>query len=164
MKKTSFHTGHINEDMSLQITSMADIFIIILVFLLKSHATGTMNVTTPAGMSLPSSHIQDASVEGLKITISKTSVQMEGDHIAELDNFLFTKPALQPGGPSNPLAKAFGQVRKRQLANTKPTATGESRIIIIADKRAPFSTIKTVMASAAMNGYTDFKLATVRGD
>ena len=43
-------------------------------------------------------------------------------------------------------------------------SVSKSPIIVIADQRAPYSTVKSVLASAALNGYTDFKLAVVRGE
>ena len=40
----------------------------------------------------------------------------------------------------------------------------DPRIIIVADQKVPFVTIRTVLASAAVNGYTDFKLAVVQAN
>ena len=38
----------------------------------------------------------------------------------------------------------------------------ERNVWIVADERAPYATIQTVLASAALYGYTDFKLAVVK--
>jgi biopolymer transport protein ExbD len=40
----------------------------------------------------------------------------------------------------------------------------DPKILVIADQRAPYQTIKSVLASAAVHGYTDFKLAVVKGE
>jgi hypothetical protein len=42
-----------HEEMSLQITSMADIFMILLVFLLKSLSSGTIQIAPSKGLQLP---------------------------------------------------------------------------------------------------------------
>ena len=64
-KLSPFKSRPQSEEMSLQITSMADIFVIILVFLLKSYATSSVNVNPMAGMSLPEAHAGDAPIEAL---------------------------------------------------------------------------------------------------
>lgn len=156
----------LNEEMSLQITSMADIFIIVLVFLLKGYSTGAISVAPSAGLSLPKAVTQDASVEALKVEITETGVQVEGQHVAKLEQFRFEKADLQSSGTSTTLGQAISRQREKQLliAKSNTDVKVDSKILILADQRAPYSTIKTVLASAAVNGYTDFKLAVVKGD
>jgi len=156
----------LNEDMTLQITSMADIFIIILVFLLKSFSTGAVNLSPAAGMMLPQAQTTDLAVEALKVEVSETAVQVEGNPVSQLKNFRFAPEDLQAAGVSKSLIAAFDTARQRQLLIAKVNASVkvDSKILIVADQRAPYTTIKSVLASAALQGYTDFKLAVVKGD
>ncbi|HAR44020.1 MAG TPA: hypothetical protein DCS07_15525 [Bdellovibrionales bacterium] len=155
-----------SEDMALQITSMADIFIIVLVFLLKGYSTGAITVAPSAGLSLPQAETQDASVEALKVEITEGAVQVEGQQVAKLEQFRFDKGDLQATGISTALGQAISRQREKQLliAKANSDVKVDAKIMILADQRAPYSTVKTVLASAAVHGYTDFKLAVVKGD
>lgn len=166
-KKRGFaKRGFMNEDMNLQITSMADIFIILLVFLLKGYATGTVNITPTQGMKLPMAQASDSQVEALKVEVSEKGVQVEGESIMALTNFRFESRDIESSGVSRTLSKALEKQRKKQLliAKSNSDVKVDSKVVVIADQRVPYTTIKSVLASAAVQGYTDFKLAVVRGD
>jgi biopolymer transport protein ExbD len=152
--------------MALQITSMADIFTIILVFLLKSYATSAVTVNPANGLSLPEAHAGDAPIEALRVEITKTAVQVDGQPVVTLSDFNFDKADLQANGASISLAKAMEQQRNRQIliAKSNSSVQVDSKILVLSDQKTPYSTLKSVLASAALHGYTDFKLAVVRGD
>lgn len=152
-----------SEEMTLQITSMADIFTILLVFLLKSYATGAISITPSAGMLLPSAQAGEASEEALKVQVSEQSVNVEGRPVSALHDFEFDRSDLQANGSSASLSRAIERERQRELLIAKANADVkvDARIIVVADRRVPYSTLKTVLASAALGGYTDFKLAVI---
>jgi biopolymer transport protein ExbD len=148
-----------HEEMSLQITSMADIFMILLVFMLKSLSSGTIEIAPSKGLQLPISQSDDHSTEALKVEISETSVLIDGHQAAPIANFRFNPSSTDQTGVAQTLVSAFEQERSKQ----KPVEgkDADARIIVVADQRAPYRTIKTVLASAAAEGYTDVKLAVV---
>lgn len=164
MKKL-FKARQSNEEMSLQITSMADIFTILLVFLLKSYSTSTLNVQPSKDLALPQASAGDQTVDALKITVSAASIEIEGKPATNLKNFLFEAADLQ-NGSSVALNQALERERKRQLliAQSNSDVKVDSKIVIVADQHVPYSTLKTVLASAAQQGYTDFKLAVVKSE
>jgi len=167
VKKKKFTTNaDQNEDMSLQITSMADIFTILLVFLLKSYTTGAMSINPSKGVQLPAAQVGEANIDALKVEVSDSDVQVEGKSVAPLTHFEFDKQDLQANGSSAALNAALEQERKRQvlIAQSNTDVKVDSKIIVVADQHVPYQTLKTVLASAALQGYTDFKLAVVRGD
>ena len=164
-RKPAYKKRHLaSEEMSLQITSMADIFVILLVFLLKSYATSAVNVT-PSVM-LPEAQASEASVEALKVEITPTSVLVEGQPVTTLKTFQFDGKDLEGNGTSKTLHAALKRERDRQLLIAKQNTDVkiDAKILVIADQKAPYGAIKTVLASAALNGYTDFKLAVVKGE
>jgi biopolymer transport protein ExbD len=166
MKPFANSRTHQSEEMALQITSMADIFVIILVFLLKSYATGAVNVSPTAGMTLPLAQAGDQSVEALRVEVTKDVVQLDGQPVVSLKGFSFEASDLQANGVSTQLGKALEQYRNRQLqiAKVNTSVKVDARVLVLSDQKTPYSTLKTVLASAALHGYTDFKLAVVRGD
>lgn len=155
-----------SEEMALQITSMADVFTIILVFLLKSYSTGAISLTPSKGLSLPEAHASEASVEALKLEVSATAVQVEGQPAANLKDYKFDASDLQGNGSSKALSVALEKERQRQLliAKNNSDVKVDARVIVVADQHTPYATIKSVLASAALNGYTDFKLAVIQGE
>lgn len=165
-KKSLFKRRHQTDEMSLQITSLADIFVILLVFLLKSFATGSVNLTPTQGLLLPEAHAAEATVEALKIEISETAVSVEGQPAASLKGFRFAASDLRQNGASGALSKVLERERQRQLmiARTNSDVKVDPKILVVSDQRTPYSTVKSVLASAALSGYTDFKLAVVKGD
>src|SRR5580704_13479425 len=84
-------------EMVLQITSMADVFTIILVFLLKSYATSSINITPAPGMKLPAAAVTEDQVEAIKVEISSSAVQVDDAVVANLKNFRFAASDLQNG-------------------------------------------------------------------
>jgi biopolymer transport protein ExbD len=153
-----------SDEMSLQITSMADIFIIIIVFLLKSFAGGAMNITPSAGMKLASAPLEtENSVEALKVEISENTIQIEGKPVLKLNQFRLPSDEIDQNGDSKTITSELERERKRQMliAQSNDEVKLDSKIIVIADQRVPYKTIKAVLASAAIHGFTDFKLAVV---
>ena len=166
MKLNPFRKPRPSDEMSLQITSMADIFTIILVFLLKSYSSGAVALNPSKGLLLPEVTSGDAPVEALQIEVSENGILVDGKSVVSLKAFQFDSAELQANGTSASLLKALDHQRQKQLfiAKANSDVKVDARILVSADQRAPYATVKTVLASAAVHGYTDFKLAVVRGD
>jgi biopolymer transport protein ExbD len=104
---------HLNEEMSLNITSMADVFTIILVFLLKSFSTGAQAVTPSAGMVLPMAGAENPAMEALKVHVAADSISIEGNPVLTLEGFQVPNQEKQSNGASRSLAP--------HLSSTRPT-------------------------------------------
>ncbi len=167
MRKSRFASkAKLPEDMPLQITSMADIFTILLVFLLKSYAVGAVNVSPSAGLTLPSAKGGQDKVEALKVEVSEGTVTVEGKPVTALQNFRFDKQDVLGNGTSRALQRAIAQERARQtmIAKSNSDVKTDAKIMIMADQKVPYTTLKTVLSSAAVHGYTDFKLVVVQDE
>jgi biopolymer transport protein ExbD len=165
MKKSRFAPKQkLSEDMPLQITSMADIFTILLVFLLKSYAVGAVDISPSAGVILPVAKGGMDKVEALKVEVSETVVTVEGKPIAQLANYRFGKDDVLENGTSRTLQRALAQERTRQtmIAKENTDVKTDAKIMVLADQKVPYSTLKTVLSSAAVHGFTDFKLVVVQ--
>jgi biopolymer transport protein ExbD len=150
-----------NGEMELQITSMADIFTILLVFLLKSYSTSAAQIS-PSGMTLPQAVAGQANEDAVKVQISQTGIQVEGEPIMELkDGKFVTAPA---SGMVDALGVRLEKERKRQelIAASNPDVKLHSRVIIVADEKVPYSTLKAVLLTSATQGFTDSKLAVIQ--
>ncbi len=141
-------------DMTLQITSMADIFIIVLIFILKSYSLGAFEVAAPKGIHLPqaSSSGTDKNPAGtmLRVEVSESSITADGRKVAQMEGYAFPSSDIGEQGVS------------RSMSSALKDGGGIGRILVVADQRAPYETIRTVLATAALRGYTDVKLAVTR--
>lgn len=157
--------GSVSGEMELQITSMADIFTILLVFLLKSYSAGT-TIAPSAGTILPQAWAAEAPVEALKLEVAEKGISIEGNLVTPLTQYQFENGDLGANGVSSKLGAALDKERQRQLliAKNNPEVKVDARIVVISDQKVPYSTLKSVLASAAVHGYTDFKLAVLKGD
>jgi biopolymer transport protein ExbD len=151
-------------EMTLQITSMADIFTIILVFLLKSFATGSVNINPSPGLQLPQARTGDAQVEALTVEISQTTIQVENNPVSSLKGFRFDAKDLNASGIPVSLDAAFERQKKRQelIAQSNSDVQLDKKMLVVADQRTPYLTLKSVLSVAAVHGYSDFKLVVVQ--
>ena len=147
-------------DVALQITSMADIFMILLVFLLKSYATSVSNISPSAHISLPEvTQPKGAIKETLKVEIADNTVLVDQKPAVALNKFEFDPGEDGPGGVSPSVLKVLNDQRK-----LKPEANMDSSLIVMADQQTPYSTVKRVVASAASAGFVDLQLIVVQGE
>jgi biopolymer transport protein ExbD len=151
-----------NTDMSLQITSMADIFVIILVFLLKSFSTGLATISPSQGVTLPSISTQNEVQikEAAKLEILQNAVLLDQKPIIKYSDFEIPVDLSNPSNTvSNEILNALLAERKKGGSDNK-----DSHLIVLADEKAPYSAIKTVMASAANSGYVDLQLVVIKAE
>ena len=170
--KSGRRRRHGSEEVALQITSMADIFTILLVFLLKSYSVSAINVSVGKDIQLPVARGGGDSVEAMKVEVTPAGIQVESNPVVTLANFVVKNTDVSPDGTFPALIKALAKEREKQRAIA--TAKGEnqddakkkqdSKLLIIADKRVPYKLLKLVLASATAQDYTDFKLVVVTQD
>ena len=142
---------------SLQITSMADIFTIILVFLLKTVSMSAASMSPALEMSLPDGRSKDIIKETLKIDIGRDGVALDGNPLLKLANYRFDPTEVpDAGGEPAELTKAFLTERANQPLSNDVTA-----LLVLADQHVPYVTLKSVMASAADAGFISLQLVVV---
>lgn len=150
MKRRRFvrHTGQ-NEEVNLQITSMADIFTILLVYLLKTFSTGISSITPSSAVILPWAHASDEIVETIKLEIAPHVIVIEDHPVVLLKSFAFDLNELDSSQYSKSLSSWFNKEKKQ---DTTP------RLMILADQHTPYSTLRTVIDTATRSGFANFKL------
>lgn len=153
-KKKSKGSG----EMSLQITSMADIFTIILVFLLKTTASG-LNVVSPNGSTLPVGKGSEIVHDLLAVEITRNEVLVDNKSVLKLRDFDIPVTEVQTNGMSQSIYKALTGER----ISRSPADTG-SQLFVMADEETPYSTLKEILASAANSGFVDLQLVVVENN
>jgi biopolymer transport protein ExbD len=147
-----------NEEMALQITSMADIFTIILVFLLKTTASG-INTVAPNGANLPvMAHGKEIVADTLKMEINRDMITIDDKVVLNLQQFELPVTEVQEGGMSQSVYKAFAEKRKPGAGQE---TNANSTLLVLADENVPYATLKSALASAANTGFVDLQLVVV---
>lgn len=154
LKKSFLPSGAKNEQMALQITSMADIFVIILVFLLKSYSVEGLAYEPSVPLTPPTAKGRIEKSDGLKVEISSKAIALDGKNVSSMNAFRFSPKDVDSNGASNTLRRALSASKANALSGAKGP-----KLMVVADEGAPYETIKAVLASAASEGYLDIQLA-----
>ena len=159
------------EEMTLQITSMADIFTIILVFLLKSFSSEMASISPNQGTILPSvgTSTQNQIKGALTLEINAGSVLIDQKPIAVLSRFVAgNEEELQKNVLQSLLAQRKRNQEKKiglKGGNSRDPASYEeadSQLLVLADEKTPYNTLKVIMNSAAIAGYVDLQLIVLK--
>ena len=143
------------QEMNLNITSMADIFTILLVFLLKSFSTGVSSLTPATEIKLPEVVKAEQLQETLKVEISRDFILLDDKKVTQLESFGVPVFDQENDGTPRSLNTALIAQRRKNTLQKYP------RLMILADQEAPYSTLKRVLASASQSGFEEFKLVVV---
>lgn len=154
-----------NSTFSLQITSMIDIFTIILIFLLKSYSSSAVTVPPSRSINMPMSISGEAPVEALKLLVSKDGVFVDDKEILKLENGAVPKGALDASDDKfiRPLYDALkAQAEKtKNISKSNDTVSFDGKIIFQGDVNLNYQLLRKVMYTSTFAGYTDFKFAVV---
>lgn len=147
----------------LQITSMVDMFTIILVFLLKGFSTSAIDLAPSSQVTLPSSTSTKTPTEVVKLIVSKDGVFVEDKKIIDFQNGALSAGDVDKTDPSfiRPLYEALDQQAQKTKGISKLNETVEfdGRVLMQADKGLSYGLLKKVMYTSMMAGYADVKLA-----
>jgi biopolymer transport protein ExbD len=150
---------------ALQITSMIDMFTIILVFLLKSYASSSVEIAVNQNVRLPSSTASGAPVEALKLIVSTKGIFVDDKLVAAVENGQVDKSVLDSKDEKfiRPLYDALKVQadKSKAIAKENTDVNFEGKVIFQADQGLDYRLLKKVMYTSSFAGYTDFKFAVV---
>jgi len=173
----------VNKAFELQLTSMIDVLVIILVFMLKSYQTSSNNLTTVPGLQMPISLSTDEPRDSHQVIITPEGITFEGQRIMDFiqteaaagstqANYTFNKADLAEGGRLiNPLFDALNKAREAsELLRAKSKARDadgnpfpfDGILAITADKRVQYDTIRKIMYTAGAAQYKIFRFIAQR--
>jgi biopolymer transport protein ExbD len=149
----------------LNITSMTDMFTILLVFLLQTYSTSDVELIPEAGLRLPQSTTSTNPVESIKLIVSKDLVKLDKTKIADMKDSNFESKDIDPNDTNfiMPIFNELDKIAKDEKLKDDP-AVKEGRILLQADAALPYSVLRKVMYTASMAGFPQMKLVTVVGN
>lgn len=141
--------------MALQLTSLLDMFTIILVFLMQSFQAEDKDFVLHAGLQLPQSNAQNPFKTAVNLAITPTAIVIEGKEVYHLQKGARIQEVDKEASNLEAVASAV----KNAWGSKKKELDEEDIVVIQADKQVPYRTIHMVMRSAAHSGFFRFRLA-----
>jgi len=164
----SYMDRRVPSSFKIQITSMVDMFIIILVFLLKSFSTSPVNITPSEHLRLPQSVVSTDPVDVLKLVVAKNAVFVEDIKVADIENNEFSKSQIDTADKEfiRPLFEELDKKAQasKSLAKVNDTVEFDGKVMMQVDRELPYSVLKKIMYTSMLAGYYDVKFAVVSKD
>ena len=152
-----------NSTFTLNITSMTDMFTIMLVFLLQTYSTADVQIVPDSEIRLPASASMLNPTEAIKLSLSKNSLKIDQTKLADVKDADFLPQDLEDKD-TNFIKPLFEELDKIAKAEQDKPHVKEGRILLQADKDLPYATLRKVMYTASMAGYPQLKLITLVGE
>lgn len=144
------------DDMDVDITSLLDILVILLVFLLKSYNASDLKLEPAAKIELPNSVSQ-------QLGRHSVIIQVNSENDIWIDNQKIGK--LEAGGDKIDILfdqlkkmKDAEQLQLRSIASETERKKKEAKQVnLVLDQSLPYQVVRRVMHTSAMAGYPEFK-------
>jgi biopolymer transport protein ExbD len=153
MKRMSRNRGKVA---SLNLTSLMDVFTILVFFLLVNSAS-TEVLETPKQITLPASVVEEKPRETVVIFVSPTEVTVQGESVVLVEDIMASE-----GQNIAPIGERLAQVDKNIIGLSTRTVAESKEVTIIADRTVPFSVVKKIMSTCTSQGYGRISLAVLQ--
>jgi len=144
----------------LDITSLLDILVIMLVFLLKSYNSSGVVLNVPKGVTLPISESQAINSPGVIVQVSPTTIWVDDNVIFDINKSRTSAVYDQGRKRIIPLFNELVKKRKiiNQVQKSSPEAKKFSGIVnLIVDKSIRYSYLKKLLHTCAEAGFIKYK-------
>ena len=133
------------EPLELDITSLLDVLVILLVFLLKSYNASDLKLNLVKNLVVPSSDARKLGHHAIIIQVdSEKRIFVNKKEVGKFLN----------SGENEDLLVELRTIRALDRA---PATTKPKNINLVIDQTLPYKVIKSIMHTSAMAGYTEFK-------
>lgn len=154
-----------DKDTDVNINSLMDILVVLLVFLLKSYGDQPIQVTG-SDLRVPKSTAKLKPEDMTSVTVSRKYIVVNDEEVAEINKGEIDE-ALKKDGKKGlvikPLLKKLSDVIERQKRQAKRfNETFDPVVTIIADQSTPYRLLTEVMVTASNAEVSKFKFATIQ--
>ena len=162
-KRVNLKKRNYQHAFEVNLTSMIDMFTIILLFLLKSYSIADVNLSPPKGIQLPSSISDKVPHLAVKVDLGKGEINVDGRTVVYLRNGRLRQNDIR-GLVILPLFDELNAISeaKIKLAKANPDQTFKREIILFGEKTLPFSTVKQVLFTAGQARFESFRFSVIR--
>ena len=140
----------------INLTSLMDVFTILVFFLLVNSAT-TEVLETPKQITLPASVVEDKPRETVVIFISPDEVTVQGESVVLVSEILEAT-----GRDIAPIGERLDEVSESIIGLRTQIVAESQEVTILADRSVPFNVIKKVMSTCTSRGFERISLAVLQ--
>ncbi|MEW6042047.1 MAG: biopolymer transporter ExbD [Elusimicrobiota bacterium] len=145
----------------LNITSMIDMFTLMVVFLLKNYSSQGQLVTPAEGLKLPISSIEKTAQEYLSVKISKNTIMVENTIVVDSSEYQ------QMASKKEYLIDPLYQLLIKRAEEARKTAEAlktefSGTISIQGDEEIPYMILTKIMYTCGQAGYPNMNLVVYR--
>jgi biopolymer transport protein ExbD len=174
----SRRTRHrVKQEFELQLTSLMDVLIILLLFLLKSYAVNSVAFATAANIKLPTSSSSEDPVDALNIVVDSTGITFDGERLTNFkpnSEYELESGALSDAGRRIvPLYDALVRAREKSellMSKVKWVDAEKNKVppkflgtlVLQADKSIRYELLRKVLYTAGAAQFKVFKLVTLK--
>jgi biopolymer transport protein ExbD len=141
---------------ALNLTSLMDVFTILVFFLLVNSAS-TEVLETPKELTLPASVVEAKPRETVVIFVSPTEVTVQGERVALVEDILAAE-----GQNVAAIGVKLSEMSDKVIGLTTRTVAQSREVTILADKSVPFNVVKKVMSTCTSQGFERISLAVLQ--
>lgn len=103
----------VKKEFELQLTSMMDMLIILLVFLLKSYSSSTVSYATSPAIRLPNSNTQEVPADSsANLVVDPTAITLDGEKVVEFESTPGQPATTADGKPAINAENATYEIKK----------------------------------------------------
>jgi biopolymer transport protein ExbD len=159
-----------NSEMKLNITSLLDMFTIMLLFLLVNFSSRDELTNIHPDVDLPKSTAELDSIRAIDVILTKDRLLLDDKVVMKLYRGRFPKSALN-GDQIKPFYKALVDLKRknsvqrlRKKKSNDPHEKKHDVILFQSDKHMAFNMIDKIMMTTAQAGFEKFKFAVLQKD
>lgn len=135
------------------LTSLMDIFIVIVIYLLMNQATG-VDVSPPKAIKLPYSVIETSPKQTVVMTVGDTDVVVQGVSVATIAEVLASQEDY-----IDAVGNRLMKIRESYIGINDESVANSTEVTIMADRSVPFKVLKKLMSTSSSSGYVKISLA-----
>lgn len=152
MQKVMGRAKRKGESTGMMLTSLMDIFTVLVLYLLVNQSTGVA-LTPPPWVVLPDSAVDTAPRESIVISLTQKDVLIQGEPVATI-----AEVNASPVADIDAIHQRILQIKEAADKEKEPSGVS-TEVTIIADRSVPFRVLKKVMTSSSNAGYGKISLA-----
>ena len=144
--------GRKGDTASMMLTSLMDIFIVLVLYLLVNQAGG-ISLEPPDHVVLPDSGVDTLPRQSIVIALSERDVRIQGEPVVAMSDVVASKEI-----EIAPIRQAIERI-KAEAEKRHDQAGVFTEVTVVADRRVPFKVLKKVMLSSSNAGYGKISFA-----
>jgi biopolymer transport protein ExbD len=140
----------------LNLTSLMDVFTILVFFLLANSSSNEV-LSTPKHIKLPDSIVESKPRETVVIMVGPETVMVQGEAVTNTPELMQAK---QDNIPE--IAQRLDLLERNIIGIHSQAAVASKEVTILADKTIPFNVLKKIMTTCTGSGYGRISLAVIQ--